>query len=441
MVSFEVGGDVGDGPAAVERAGGIIGCVLRYASVLMLAATVSIAGTRMWREARQRLPAPPSAVAFAPGGGLELSTDRHAVTRVDRDRVVWTVTQPHALDVMEVSGSLVIALAHDRFVVLDFDTGRTRFSWELPANELWAAQRPIMLGECLITMTTHGDDAIVRCLDLAAGAVRWRSSIAGGRSCTQPAVAIHGAYLLQCSGWTIVVDDREGAIQIEAGGIGLIQREPPLLLRSDGTPTLASWSPGERRFTEIAIVRGLGDVAATSAVRHDDQLVLRAPSSSDSLALISRDGETVTIADPRYRLADDAPLVLDCGGTTSPRFQLLELAPRHRATHDPEVADRRVLALLDVEAAALVWTSHAFVPMPRGRPRPRCADGRYVVGLEVQDRAGPFAVVWEIDANTGKTTGVGPSPSITAEIDSQRGSSRRAHAALERVIGPLPSRP
>jgi hypothetical protein len=111
----------------------------------------------------------------------------------------------------------------------------------------------------------------------------------------------------------------------------------------------------------------------------------------------------VTIAAPELQLADDVPLVLDCGGETSPRFQLLELAPQAGTTFDPSGAQYRVLALLDVEAGRLVWTSKKILPPRRASvaSAPICRNGHYFVPVDLGDSSSALLV---IDAEAGTTT-------------------------------------
>src|SRR5213078_2884408 len=140
---------------------------------------------------------------------------------------------------------------------------------------------------------------------------------------------------------------------------------------------------------------------------YKDRLVIRASESSDELAIIaSRDAPPIPIAAAVYRLADATPLAKSCGGTTSPRFQLLELAPRIGASFDPATAADRALALLEVEHAGLAWTSRKVAGLRRaGGPSLICRGGHYLVPLELPDRTGaPASALWILDAETGKTT-------------------------------------
>jgi hypothetical protein len=153
-------------------------------------------------------------------------------------------------------------------------------------------------------------------------------------------------------------------------------------------------------------VFGAGTAAVSSAVLYKDRLVIRANESSDELAIIaSRDASPIPIAAPVYRLADAAPLTRSCGGTTSPRFQLLELTPRIGASFDPATVADRALALLDVERGSLAWTSRKVAGLHRAGAPAICRGGHYFVPLDVPDRAGaPASALWVLDAETGKTT-------------------------------------
>jgi hypothetical protein len=407
LVSFEVETRL-PVPLTTPRARGNVGAMvatsLYYTSFLVIMASVSVFGVRMWRDAHRR-PAPiPTAVTLVAGGRVEIAADRLRVMRTGRTR--WTSEQARGLDAIEITGPLVVGHAGDEIVAIDLETGHSRFTWSLPAQEKWAVQQPIALEQCLFTMTIRGGDAVARCLDLGTGVARWSAEIAGGRDCVTPPRALPGAYLVQCPGWTTIVDDRDGAVSFDAGGIGLVRQQPASLLRADSKLSVAPWSTVERRFaTDGEVVRGAND-AAISAVMHGDRLVMRPTSSSDKLAIISRAGETTAIPATAYRLADNAPLVADCGGQTSPRFQLLELAPQLGATFDPSEAQSRVLALLDVEGATVGWTSHKIVAT-RHHGSPICRAGHYFVPLELRDVAGAIvSALWIVDAESGKTVAV-----------------------------------
>jgi outer membrane protein assembly factor BamB len=333
------------------------------------------------------------------------------VTRLAGDAPRWTAPQPTSFDRLEITGPLVLGHTADAIVALDLESGRTRFTWALPADERWGAQPPAALASCLVAITTRSGKAAVRCLDIATGAVRWTAAPAAAHDCTQPLFAVPGAYLLQCPGWTAVIDERTGAVAVEAGGITLIQDDPPYLLRARSRLTLSPWSSAKRRFTATGeIAYGAGTAATSSAVLYKDRLVMRAVESSDELAVIApRSGPPITIAAPVYRLADARPLARSCDGTTAPRFQLLELAPRIGATFDPATAQDRALALLDVETGTLAWTSRKLAGLhaqPAAQP-PICRAGHYFVPLEIADHAGMAAsLLWIVDAQTGRTSQV-----------------------------------
>jgi len=140
-------------------------------------------------------------------------------------------------------------------------------------------------------------------------------------------------------------------------------------------------------------------------VLHGERVVMRGDSATDKLAVVvPKSGTPITVAAPELQLADDTPLVLDCGGGTSPRFQLVELAPRMGSTFDPAAAQYRVLALLDVEGGRLAWTSNKIIPARRpGAPAtPICRNGQYFVPVELRGTAGSALLV--VDAETGATT-------------------------------------
>jgi hypothetical protein len=416
---------------------------LYFLSGALIAAAVALFGGRLWREARH-LPTPattatPTAAfaVIAANGRVELATDRHRVARIERGGPRWTASQPTALDALEITGPVVLGHTTGAIVALDLESGRTRFTWALPGDERWGAPRPVALGACLVTITTRNRKTVVRCLDLAAGAVRWTAALSGAHDCTQPPTAVPGAYLVQCPGWTAVLDERNGAISVEPGSAGLVQDKPPYLLRAGTRLALAPWSPTRRRFTSSGeIAYGAGNAASSSAVLYQGRLVMRAIDSSDELAIITPPGgRPITIAAPVYRLADATPLVRACGGETSPRFQLLELAPRIGASFDPAAVQDRALALLDVETATLAWTSrklaglhHAHAAQP-----PICLGGHYFLPLEVPDRAGtPTSVLWAIDAQTGKTAAA---VAFDADMEASFAELTADQIDGERVVG------
>lgn len=449
----------------------ILGKLLFLVSIATFAVAMTVAGVRLWRDARPIVVPIPAAVASVDGGRLELAADRRTIVRVGHAGVQWTAAQPSALDSIEVHGAVAIGRTSGAISAIDVETGATRFAWELPAGERWAVQAPTMLGSCLFTLTLRGDDALARCLAIGDTPARWTAKIAGGRECEQPPVAVPGAYLVQCPGWTSVIDDRDGSVSVDADGIGLVQREPAVLLRGGVRPQLAAWSATTKRFARRGTPLRATIEAATSAVQHAGRVVIRAPSTSDKLAIIiPKTGAPLTIAVPEFQLADDAPLALDCGGGAPPRFQLLELAPRAGATFDPAAAQHRVLALLDTQAGRVAWTSRRIVPARRSSAAAAaiCRHGHYFVPIELTGGAATSAL-WIVDAESGATSSAlafdaaaeASFASLTADqIDGERivGAGRRgafelrwrrgapldtsglrdARGALEQALGRLP---
>jgi hypothetical protein len=405
-----------------RSAGEIIARVLYFVSGALIAAAVALYGGQIWRGARDRsapaaAPVPvPAMAVIAASGRVELSADRRGVTRLAGAGPHWSAAQPVALDAIAVTGPVVLGRTPDAIVALDLESGRTRFTWTPPGDERWAVVPPVALGSCLVALTVRAHKTIMRCLDLATGTARWTASPAGARDCTQPPVQLPGAYFLSCAGWTAVIDERTGTIGVDAGGVSLVQSDPPYLLRAGSRLALAPWSASRRRFTSSGeLGYPAGGATVSSAVLYKDRLVIRANESSDELAIIaSRDAPPIPIAAPVYRLAGAAPLVRSCGGTGAPRFQLLELAPRIGASFDPATASDRALALLDVERGTLAWTSRKIGGQPRGGQPMICRGGHYLVPLEVPDRTGaPTSALWVLDAETGKTTAaVAPDPEL-----------------------------
>jgi hypothetical protein len=415
-----------------RSAGESLARLLYFASGAALAAVVAVYGGELWQKARHAPePAAPSApvhsaaaVVIATGGRIELALDRRTVTRLAGDAPRWTAPQPAALDAIETSGPLILGHTPDAIAAIDLESGRTRFSWALPVDERWTAQRPVALGSCLVAITTHDGKLAVRCLDLSTGAVRWTAAPAGAHDCAPPE-AVPGGYLLPCPGWTAVLDDRTGAVTVEPGGLGLIQDDPPYLLRARARLSLAPWSAAKHRFTQTGeIGYGAAATATSSAVLYKDRLVLRAVESSDELAVIQpRTGAAIPVAAPVYRLADATPLVRTCGGKTSPRYQLLELAPRVGASFDPATAGDRALALLDIETGSLAWTSRKVAGL---RTQARiCRAGHHVIALELPGRTGPASALWVVDAETGKTL-------AAVALDADQGASF-AHLTADQV--------
>ncbi|CAN5428082.1 hypothetical protein BH11MYX1_BH11MYX1_41560 [soil metagenome] len=448
----------------------MISRILYYTSFVVIALTVTFAGMQMWRDAHHRFAALPLAVAIAPGGHLALATDRMKLERFEGNVMRWSVVSSLALDAIETTGDVVLgraigATSSPGLIIFDLATGHAKWAWAVPAGEAWAAAAPNVLGSCLVAMTLKQGDAVVRCLDASVGALRWTALITGGRECTRAPVAVNGAVLVQCAGWTTVIDDRSGAVSVDAGGISLVQREPAYLLRAGSPLTIAAWSPAEHRFAKQGEpIRGTNDFLSLSAVMHGDRLVMRAASSSDQLAIVSpKTGDVYVVASPDSHLADDAPFVLECGGITSPRFQLVELAPKLGAHFDPEAAQHRALALIDVATDTVSWTSAAIEPLHPIAAAALCRGNHYLVPVEV--RGSVTSALWIVDAETGKTTrvlafdGEGFGEVSAAQVDptrlvgiakggpfelawtEQRAVPRGLHdarAALERVLGPLP---
>jgi hypothetical protein len=393
-------------PDHIPRKRRRIGRWLFLISFVAVAATVTVAGVRMWRDARPKLEPGPTAALAAANGRIELSPDRRAIARLTQGAVKWRATSAAAVDSIETTPTLVLARTSGTLAALDLETGNTRFAWAVPAGERWAAQRPAEIGACLIAITTRSDDAVVRCIELASGNVKWTAKLAAGHDCVHPPIGVTGAVLVQCPGWTTVIDDQTGAVAVDADGVGLIQRDPPTLLRGGSHPTLAPWQASSHRFRSGTPLRAQLD-GATSAVLHHGRMVVRASSASDKLVtIVPKTGAPIAIAVPEHQLADDTPLAVDCDGGESPRFQLFELAPRAGTTFDPAAAQHRVLALVDVEAGRLAWTSHKMVP-PRhlGAPTaPICRHGHYFVPLELHGATGVTPALWIVDAASGATT-------------------------------------
>lgn len=192
------------------------------------------------------------------------------------------------------------------------------------------------------------------------------------------------------------------------------------------------WSATKRRFTQTGeISYGAAAAATSSAVVHKDRLVLRAVESSDELAVIQpRTGAPVPVAAAVYRLADATPLVRTCGGKSSPRYQLLELAPRIGASFDPATTGDRALALLDVETGALAWTSRKVAGL---RTRARiCRAGHHVIALELPGRTGPASALWIVDAETGKTVAA---VAFDADLDADFAHLTADQVDDDRVVG------
>jgi putative pyrroloquinoline-quinone binding quinoprotein len=405
-------------------------------AVAAVMVTVTIAGIRMWRGAHKVPPPAPTAAIAIPDGRLELATDRRTVVRFDQTNAIrWTAAQTTPLDSIEIAGPLVLGRAGAALVGIDGETGATRLAWTLPAGERWAVPAPAVLGACMVTLAVHGDDAVARCLDLASGTLRWTAKIAGGRECAQAPRAVPGAYLVQCPGWTTVIDDRDGTATVEPDGIGLVLRDPAILLRGGAKPQLVPWEPQKRRFARTGTpLRGID--TASSAILRGGRLVARASSAGDKLAFVAgKTGVATAIVAPELQLADDTPLVADCGSGGAPRFQLLELAPRAGATFDPQAAQHRVLALLDTDTGRLAWTSKRVIPPRRlGAPAtPICRHGHYFVPLELRDAMGsPSSALWIVDAESGGTTAA---VAFDAESDASFADLAADQIDRDRIVG------
>jgi hypothetical protein len=420
---------------------------LYFVSGALITGALTLFGSQMWRKAH---PDPPrvalvqptaAAVIIAAQGRIELSADRRGVTRLEGDAARWATPLSAPVDAIELTGPIVLGHTSEAIVALDLESGRTRFNWTLPVDEKWSVQPPKALAACLLIATARNHRTTVRCLDLASGAVRWTTAIPGGAACSQPAVAVPGAYLLPCGGWTAILDDRNGALAVQAGGGVLVQHSPPLLARAGARLAVMAWSPASRRFTAAGEqVFGASPPAISSAMLYDDRLVVRAGEASDELAtVLARGASPQLVTAPVYRLADATPFTLTCGGETPPRFQLLELAPRIGASFEPVIAQDRALALLDVETGTLAWTSRKVAGLRRtaaARP-PICRVGRYFIPLEIVERGGPPSAtppstLWVIDATTGTTAAV---VAFDPELDASFADLTVDQVDADRVVG------
>ncbi|HEY0194335.1 MAG TPA: PQQ-binding-like beta-propeller repeat protein [Kofleriaceae bacterium] len=460
-----------------RSAGESLARLFYFAAGGMLVAAVAIYGGRFWRDSHPSAEPPPltppqpvpSAALASAGGRVELSPDRHGVSRIAGGQQRWGAPLPGALDALALTGPIVIGHMADTIVALDLETGRTRFTWAPPAGGRWAPQPPAAINDCLIAVTTHDKKTTARCLELATGQQRWAAQLNGDHDCMQAPAGVPGAVIMACSGWTAVIDDRTGAATPITGGVGLVG-DQTLLRAAGGKLVTLPWSDAKRRFTQSGDVSySAASVPVASAVLHADRLVLRAVDTSDELAVIApREGAQLRVTAPAYRLADATPLTRRCGGETSPRLQLLELTPRVGASFDPATAGERALALLDVEAGNLAWTSRKTTGLhgARAAAAPVCRGGHYLVPLDVVDSAGkPASVMWIVDAETGKTTavlafdaelGAAMADLAADQIDDDRlvGVGRKgvfeltwrkpgagvhdARRELEAVLGPLP---
>jgi hypothetical protein len=381
--------------AVPSRQSSWLGRLMILASLGVLASATTVSAVRMWHHP-VRVPAP-AAVASIGADRLELAPNRRSIVRVGAAGPRWTSIQPAAVDTMEITGSLVLGRTSTTLVGVDLDRGDTRFAFELPAGERWSQARPTIVGACFAALTVHGSDAMLHCIDPASGAPKWTAKIAGGHECTGQPVAVSGAYTVQCPGWTSVIDDRNGNVVVEAGGLAVIQQDPPMLLRTrdDGHLMLTPYSAKDRRFAARGTVLRATLEAPTSAVERNGRLIVRASSASEVIATIpQKAGVATTVSVPELQLADDAPFVSDCDLGGAPRFQLVELAPRATSTFDPELARQRVLALIDTDSGHVTWTSKRIVPA-QTVPATFCKYGHYFVALGSR--------VWVVDATTGQT--------------------------------------
>jgi hypothetical protein len=243
----------------------------------------------------------------------------------------------------------------------------------------------------------RGSDAMLHCQDPASGAPKWVAKLAGGKDCAGAPLALPGALVVQCPGWTSVIDDRTGAVTVEAGGLAVIQQDGPTLIRAreDGQLVLAPYSAADRHFAARGNALRGNFEAPTSAISRDGKLIVRASSASEVIATVpQKTGAPLVISVPQLQLADDTPFVAECDVGAAPRFQLVELAPRAGTTFDPELARQRVLALVDTDAGRVTWTSQRLASRT-GAPAALCTHGHYFVSLG--------SALWVVDATSGQT--------------------------------------
>jgi hypothetical protein len=338
----------------------------------------------------------PAAVVALRADRVELAGDHRAISRIGAETQRWTAPLREPVERIEAVGDLVIARGASSLSAIGAERGDRRFAWDLPTGQTWAPARSAMAGPCLTVATARGGDAVLHCLDPASGAAQWSAKLPG-LACTGAHAVVPGMLVVQCATTTAIIDDHTGNVTVENDALGVIQSDPPLLLRErDGKLALSSYAAAQHRFAAQGTARGSAE-APTSALARDGKLIVRANASSGAIAtILAKTGPPARIAVPELQLADDTPLVADCDLGEAPRFQLVALAPRPGATFDPELARQRVLALVDTDDARVAWASKRFVP-PRGAHAgpPPCVYGAYVVVLD--------SGLWIVDAATGQT--------------------------------------
>ena len=444
--------------------------VLYYLSFVVITVTIAIFGMRIWRTAHQRMAALPAWVALVPDGTLELASDRHTLRR--SGVTAWQRETGVAFDLVELlEDGTVVGYTNREARGFASDAGAPALAFTLPADEHWMPARIRRVGGCRIVVTQRGGDAILRCLATQADEVRWTATIVGGRECRRAPVSVPGGVVMVCAGWTAVIDDQNGSTSIDAGGLSMVSLTPPVLLRADPYLQLAPWDPATKTFSHASgEIAGLAEFLAASAVLYGDQLLVRAASGSTNLAVVAdrRGGGAHVIAASSFSLADDAPLVTDCGGGAPPRFQLVRLRPL-ASTTAPSATPESALGMLDAESGELVWTSTPFHPLTAGLSEaPLCVARNYFVAIDVAGSDGSAtSLLWVVDADRGTTTtvlaaapGTSRSPSFSGltrdQVDVARlvfiaGDGARttswrtaaaetpgARANLETVIGRLP---
>jgi hypothetical protein len=342
----------------------------------------------------------PAAVAAVGADRLELAADRRSIARVGGAGARWTARLPTVIDRMDVDAGFVLARTRSSLVAIDPERGDQRFSWDLPTGETFGVAPPAMLGACFAVFAVKGGNALMHCLDPMTGTQTWTARIAAGQDCAASPIAIVGAFAVQCASGTAVIDDHTGDVTVEADGLGVVQREPALLLRNrDGRLVLSGYSPALHRFSPQATPRGTVEAPA-SALQRNGKLIVRASSTSNLIAtIVPKTGAAIPISVPELQLANEVPFVSDCDLAGPPRFQLVELAPKAGEAFDPELAHQRVLALVDTEAGRVTWTSKRFVPPRRARTSAGsiCRKGHFLVPVP--------SGLWIVDANSGETRG------------------------------------
>ena len=415
--------------------------ILYYLSFVVITVTIAIFGVRIWRDAHQRMTALPAWVALVPDGILELSSDRRTLGR--SGAATWRRETGIAFDLVELlADGTVVGYTSREARGFGSDTGAPVFSFALPADEHWMSARVRSVGACRILVSQRGGDAVLRCLVPRTGEVRWTAMIAGGRECRHAPIGVPGAVVMVCAGWTTVIDERDGSMSIDAGGLSIVSTVPPMLLRADPQLQLAPWDPTTKRFARgTPEIAGLAEFIAASAVLYGERLLVRAASSSGNLAVVAdrRGGGARVIAVSSLSLADDAPLVIDCGGGAPPRFQLVRLRPAVASTTGPSSLPQAALGMLDSERGELVWTSQVFRSVGAAVAEdPICVARHYFVPIDATaPDDGAASLLWVIDADRGTTTTV-----LAADSDSRRSTSFSAltrdqiDAARIVVIGP-----